>query len=99
MSLKVFLSYAREDQAQVEEYYDLLLAERFKPWMDVKKILPGQNWEHEIDRALKEANVIIAWLSNNSSVGWVAVFLATQHSVNRPNWCFTGNRAIVCCNI
>ncbi len=34
--------------------------------MDIKKILPGQNWEHEIDLALKEANVIIAWLSRNS---------------------------------
>lgn len=66
MSLKIFLSYAREDRSQVENYYEQLLAERFEPWMDVKKILPGQNWEYEIDRALNDANVIVALLSKNS---------------------------------
>lgn len=66
MGLKIFLSYAREDRAQVENYYEQLLAEHFEPWMDFKKILPGQNWEYEIDRALNDANVIIALLSKNS---------------------------------
>lgn len=66
MALKVFLSYAREDREAVEDFYDRLVAERFEPWMDIRKLLPGQNWELEIDRALREANVVIAWLSNNS---------------------------------
>lgn len=66
MPLKVFLSYAREDRQAIEALYDRLEAERFEPWMDVRKILPGQNWEIEIDRALREANVVIAWLSNSS---------------------------------
>ncbi len=66
MGLKIFLSYAREDRAQVENHYEQLLAEHFEPWMDFKKILPGQNWEYKIDRSLNEANVIIALLSKNS---------------------------------
>jgi hypothetical protein len=66
MALKVFLSYAREDREVVEAFYERLTAEKFEPWIDVRKILPGQNWEMEIDRALREANVVIAWLSNSS---------------------------------
>jgi hypothetical protein len=66
MGLKIFLSYAREDWAEVDRYFDLLQRERFEPWIDFRKILPGQNWESEIDIALNEANVIVAFLSKKS---------------------------------
>lgn len=66
MSLKVFLSYAKEDREQAVKYYELLLAEGAAPWMDVKHLLPGQNWEAEIERAFSDANVIILLLSKSS---------------------------------
>lgn len=66
MPLNVFLSYAKEDQGRAVEYYDLLLQEGVNPWMDVKCILPGQNWETEIDKAISDANIIILLLSKKS---------------------------------
>lgn len=34
--------------------------------MDDKKLLPGQNWEFEIQKAIRQARVFIACLSKNS---------------------------------
>lgn len=64
--MKVFLSYAKEDGAIVKEFHDHLKAMGLDPWMDQERILPGQAWEREIDRALKEANVVILFMSPHS---------------------------------
>lgn len=66
MSLKIFVSYAKEDRLQALKYYDLLVHDGMVPWIDVKHILPGQNWEAEIDKAFLEANVVMLLLSNKS---------------------------------
>lgn len=66
MSFKVFISYAKEDREQALKYYELFSNEGVTPWLDVKNILPGQNWEAEIDKGLREANVVVLLLSNNS---------------------------------
>ncbi|CAB3808299.1 hypothetical protein LMG28614_06767 [Paraburkholderia ultramafica] len=64
--MKVFLSYAKEDGAIVKEFHDHLKAMGLDPWMDQERLLPGQPWEREIDRALKEANVVILFMSPRS---------------------------------
>ncbi|HCY63452.1 MAG TPA: hypothetical protein DHV59_11610 [Oxalobacteraceae bacterium] len=64
--MKVFLSYAKEDGAIVKEFHDHLKVMGFDPWMDQERLLPGQSWEHEIDRALKEANAVILFMSPRS---------------------------------
>jgi hypothetical protein len=66
IDLKVFLSYAKEDGAPVKEFYDHLKTMGLDPWMDQERILPGQSWEIEIDRGLKEANVVILFMSPRS---------------------------------
>jgi hypothetical protein len=66
VSLKVFVSYAKEDRQQALKYYDLLVQDGMAPWIDVKHILPGQNWEAEIDKAFLDANVVMLLLSNQS---------------------------------
>jgi hypothetical protein len=66
MTLKVFISYAKENQAKAEEYYDFFTSEGVSPWMDKKKLLPGQNWEVEISRAFKNADLIVLLLSKIS---------------------------------
>ncbi len=63
---KVFISYAKEDYAFAEKLYDFLLHNKFKPWLDKKGILPGQNWDSIIKKNLKEANYIILLLSETS---------------------------------
>ncbi len=66
MSLQVFISYAKEDQKAALTYYDLLAEEGTSPWMDAKKLLPGQNWEAEIERAFSDSHVVILLLSQKS---------------------------------
>ena len=66
MTLKVFISYAKEDQKAAIIYYDLLLQEGVSPWLDVKKLLPGQNWEAEIEKAFSDSNLVILLLSQKS---------------------------------
>lgn len=66
MSLKVFVSYAKEDRDRALKYYDLLAQEGAAPWLDVKQLLPGQNWEAEIEKAFSNANVVVLLLSKQS---------------------------------
>lgn len=66
MSLKIFVSYAKEDRDLALKYYDLFLQEGASPWMDVKHLLPGQNWEGEIEKAFSDANVVVLLLSKQS---------------------------------
>lgn len=63
---KVFLSYAREDAASVKTIYDALMARGHKPWLDSKNLLPGQHWEPEIQKAVKDSDYFVALLSSNS---------------------------------
>lgn len=66
MSLKLFISYAKEDQGLALQYCDRFTDIGTSPWIDARNILPGQNWEAEIDKALSEANVVILLLSKKS---------------------------------
>ncbi len=71
--LRIFLSYAREDGARVEQLYQGLCDLGFKPWMDCKDILPGENWELAIKKAIRQADFFLACLSTTSinKRGWV----------------------------
>jgi len=60
------MSYAKEDRELALEYYERLVSEGTVPWMDEKHLLPGQNWEVEIDKALRDANVVLLFLSKQS---------------------------------
>ncbi|MFE3872200.1 TIR domain-containing protein [Flavobacterium sp. ZS1P70] len=63
---KVFISYAKEDFAFAEKLHDFLEENSFRPWLDKKALLPGQDWNFIIRKALREANYIILLLSSNS---------------------------------
>lgn len=69
----IFLSYAREDEASVVDLYHSLVVAGFKPWLDKKDILPGEQWEHAIQQALEQAKLILICCSCNSisKSGWV----------------------------
>jgi len=66
VALKVFISYAKEDRENAERYYDLFAREGASPWVDFKHLLPGHNWEAEIERAFSDANVVVLLLSKRS---------------------------------
>jgi hypothetical protein len=62
----IFLSYAREDRARVEQVYDSLKAEGFNPWLDTRDIMPGQNWSDVIGQSIRAADCMLVFLSRNS---------------------------------
>ena len=62
----VFLSYAHEDATPVEQLYQDLTAKGFQVWKDDNQLLPGENWEHKIERAMKEHEFVIICLSDVS---------------------------------
>ncbi|MBL7914393.1 MAG: TIR domain-containing protein [Bacteroidia bacterium] len=63
---QVFISYAKEDHETAEKLFDFLTLYRYDPWLDKKKLLPGQDWNTEIRLALKKADFIVLLLSKIS---------------------------------
>jgi CheY-like chemotaxis protein len=64
--IKVFLNYAREDNPAVKEIYRKLVSEGFNPWMDTENIIGGEHFEWAIQKALKDAHLIIPVLTKTS---------------------------------
>jgi len=65
-SLKIFLCHASEDKSIIRTLYDNLHADGFDPWFDEEHILPGQDWQREITKAVKQSDVVLVCLSSNS---------------------------------
>ena len=63
---KVFLAYAAEDVATVERLFQALESEGFAPWMDRKKLLPGQRWRRALRQAVAHSDYFIACFSRHS---------------------------------
>ena len=65
--LKVFLCHASQDESVVHYLYQRLIDEGWiEPWLDAKKLLPGQDWQSEIKNAVETADNVIMFLSNTS---------------------------------
>lgn len=67
---QVFLAYVREDLDAVQRLYDELASAGFGPWMDVRKLLPGQNWPRAIEGAIESSDFFIACFSSHSVNKW-----------------------------
>ena len=63
---KIFISYANEDFMRIEPIYEKLKAEGYKPWMDKKDLLPGEDWKVEIDKQINNSDYFILFLSKKS---------------------------------
>ena len=64
MRLSVFLCHAVEDKAAVHKLPDLIEKWGHDPWLDEYKLFPGQDWDHEIRRAIERTDVAIVCLSH-----------------------------------
>ena len=65
--LRVFLCHASQDKPIVRELYQRLLAEDWiDPWLDEEKLLPGQDWDLEIENAIRNSDVIVVCISKKS---------------------------------
>ena len=65
--LRVFLCHSSQDKPIVRELYQRLNAEGWiDPWLDEEELLPGQNWEMEIEKAVETTDSVIVCFSTNS---------------------------------
>jgi len=65
--LRVFLCHASQDKPVVRELYQHLLAEEWiDPWLDEENLIPGQDWDMEIEKAVEATDVVIVCLSKKS---------------------------------
>ncbi len=64
---QVFLAYVEEDYARVHRLYQQLRAAGCEPWLDRKKLLPGQNWPRAIEQAIEISNFVLPCFSRRSA--------------------------------
>lgn len=67
---KVFIAHVKEDTAAASRLYDALEAAGFSPWMDLRKLTPGQNWTRAIEGAIETSDFFLACYSENSVNKW-----------------------------
>jgi len=72
--LRVFLCHSSSDKSQVRELFSQLKSTNaVDPWLDEEKLLPGQKWQAEIPKAVRNSDIILVCLSKNSidKVGYI----------------------------
>ena len=62
----VFEVYVQEDACTVERLCDALEAHVLDPWIDRRKLLPGQNWPRSIEDAIEATDFVVACFSRHS---------------------------------
>ena len=63
---RVFVAYVHEDAVKAGRIFDTLLSAGFDPWMDRRKLLPGQNWARAIQNAMETSDFAVCCFSHNS---------------------------------
>ena len=63
---QVFIAYGTEDEPSATRLYEDLNRDGFRPWMDVRKLLAGQNWPRAIEAAIESSDFFVACFSGNS---------------------------------
>jgi len=64
--LRIFLCHSSGDKPEVRNLYQRLSSDGFDPWLDEEKLLPGQEWEVEIAKAVQTSDIIIVCLSDKA---------------------------------
>jgi formylglycine-generating enzyme required for sulfatase activity len=65
-ALRVFLCHSSADKPAVRELYQRLCADGIDAWLDEENLLPGQDWQREIPRAVRQSDAVIVCLSRGS---------------------------------
>ncbi len=85
--LKVFLCHAHADRDAVRALYTRLTNDGVDAWLDKAKLLPGQDWELEIRKAVRAADVVVVCLSkqfNQAGFRQKEVRLALDTAMEKP---------------
>ncbi|MEP5762382.1 MAG: toll/interleukin-1 receptor domain-containing protein [Litoreibacter sp.] len=63
---RIFLCHANEDKIAVRAIHRKLIEEGFSPWLDEVDLLPGQDFESAIKKALEGSKCVMIFFSENS---------------------------------
>ena len=63
---QVFIAYVMEDQPAALYLAEAMQSAGFHPWMDIKKLLPGQNWPRAIEAAIETSDFFVPCFSTRS---------------------------------
>lgn len=63
---RIFIAYATEDLAAAQRLFETLRSRGYAPWLDRRKLLPGQNWPRRIEDAIASADYFVACFSSRS---------------------------------
>lgn len=66
MEKKIFVSYSHQDNVCACGIARFLLRQNYDVWIDIEKLVTGQNWATNINEALEKADTVIAIISKNS---------------------------------
>ena len=66
-NFQIFLCHASEDKPKVRSLYERLRRDGNNIWLDEDNLLPGQNWNREIENAIKNSAIVLVCLSRNST--------------------------------
>jgi formylglycine-generating enzyme required for sulfatase activity len=61
--LKVFLYHAPTDRLATRDLYLRLIKDGVDTWLVKEKLLPGQDWKQELQRAVREADIVVVCIS------------------------------------
>lgn len=85
--LKLFLCHAHSDAAAVRDLYRRLVKDGVNAWLDKESLLPGQDWDLEIRRAVRNADIVVVCLSkqfNQAGYRQKEVRLALDTALEQP---------------
>ena len=64
---RVFIAYVQEDLKAVKKLYRAFEQHGFRPWLDKKNLMPGQNWPRAIEDAIQTSEFFVACFSRRST--------------------------------
>jgi hypothetical protein len=64
---RVFIAYVEEDLSFAKKLYRAFEANGFRPWLDKKTLMPGQNWPRAIESAIQTSDFFVACFSRRAA--------------------------------
>ena len=61
--VNIFLVYAHGDKETVRKLHQRLIRNGINAWLDVQNLQPGQDWQHEIRRAILQCDLVLVCLT------------------------------------
>jgi len=64
---RVFIAYVQEDLVFARKLYRACEKSGLSPWLDKKKLMPGQNWPRAIETAIQTSDFFVACFSRRAT--------------------------------